>query len=390
MSIIDIVHTDVVFGRRPKEALKLLDQGGDRALIQKETGNIVGVNDVSLSINSGEIFALMGLSGSGKSTLLKTINGLVPITRGEISINIDEKEHFKLRKVSKQALRRLRTHHVAMVFQKFALLPWKTVAQNIAFGLEIAHSNKAILAQQVKKSAALVGLSGWEDRYPHELSGGMQQRVGLARALATDAKILLMDEPFSALDPLIRSSLQQELLHLQKTLKKTIVFVTHDVDEAIKLGNRIGIMKDGSLIQIGEPDEIIAQPKNQYVKDFIAHIDQRKLLKARGLMIPIHELETLNLKVSIDRGNSYSCLLDENGHPRRAICGDKEGRIIPWTLFQSGSLNPNDLILGNEHLPLKDVIDIVCTTKRPMIIKDSFGKMTGAITPQSILLALAK
>lgn len=388
-SIIDISNLDVVFNPT-KEALALMDQGQDRAFIRKKTGAIVGVKAASLSINPGEIFVLMGLSGSGKSTLLKAINGLIPITRGEIQINIEGQEPFRLTQCKRADLRRLRTRHVAMVFQKFALLPWKTVAQNIAFGLEIAHVDKAFLAEQVKKSAFLVGLSGWEDRFPHELSGGMQQRVGLARALATDAKILLMDEPFSALDPLIRTTLQQELLNLQNTLKKTILFVSHDVDEAIKLGNRIAIMKDGQIIQVGEAQEIIANPASQYVKDFIAHVDQTKFLKAKGVMIPISELKSIDdLIVSIDQGGTIRCLLDKNGHPRRALCGDKEGRIIPWTLFQSGSFGPNDLIIASDSLPVKDVIDAVCKTKRPMLIKDSLGKMIGAITTESILLALA-
>lgn len=389
MSIIEISHLNIVFGQKTKDALKLIKDGEDRASIKKKTGCLAAVKDASLSIKAGEIFSIMGLSGSGKSTLLKAINGLVSITSGEVNINL-ENEHFSLSKVDDKALRRLRTRHVSMVFQKFALLPWKTVGQNIAFGLEIAHADKAEIAKQVKKCAALVGLSAWEDRYPHELSGGMQQRVGLARALATDAKILLMDEPFSALDPLIKADLQQELLHLQKTLKKTILFVTHDVDEAIKLGNKIAIMKDGSIIQVGHADEIIAQPKNQYVKDFIAHIDQTKFLKAKSLMEPLSELRKDGLYVNLDQGNYFRCLLDDAGIPRRSSLGNLEGRIVPWALFQSGSLSPNDLILGTENLSMKDVIDAVLKTKRPLLIKDVDGKLLGAITTESILEALAK
>jgi glycine betaine/proline transport system ATP-binding protein len=387
MNIIDINNLDIVFGQKPKKALMLLDQGQDREIIRKNTGNIIGVRNISLAIKACEIFSIMGLSGSGKSTLLRAINGLVPITRGQININIDQ-ESFKLLDINPVELRRLRSRHVAMVFQKFALLPWKTVAQNIAFGLELAHVDKDFLAKQVKKSIALVGLSSWEDRYPHELSGGMQQRVGLARALATDAKILLMDEPFSALDPLIKKSLQDELLHLQKTLKKTILFVTHDVDEAFKLGNQIAIMKDGSIIQSGQADEILASPKSTYVKDFLSHVDQTKFIKAKNLMIPLAKLNSSDKLVSLDQEGIYNCLLDENFCPKNSLCKGVKGNIIPWAFSQN--LDQSDLALGHEELALKEIINALCKTKKPMIIKDHTDKMVGAITMESILSILGQ
>lgn len=394
MSIIDIANLDIIFGKKPHEGLVLLDRGKSRDEIKEKTGLIVGVNNVTLSINVGEIFVLMGLSGSGKSTLLRAINGLTPITRGQIDLTFhdgNQATRYSIANAENATLRKIRSRHVTMVFQKFALLPWKTVRENVAFGLEIAHAPKASMEQKVKESIDLVGLSGWEKHYPKELSGGMQQRVGLARALATDADILLMDEPFSALDPLIKAHLQQELLHVQKTLRKTILFVTHDLDEAFKLGSRIAIMQNGSIVQIGRAEEIVAHPKNQYVREFVAHIDQTKLLRARAIMTCLSELRfnSHESSVTLDKDGVFRCLLDEGGRPRRSLIGDSEGRIVPWTLFQSGSFTDNDIILGNEHLMIRDVIDAVGRTKRPMVIQDKSGKMIGAVTTDSILSALA-
>lgn len=394
MTVINIAKLDIVFGNKPKNALALIDAGKSRQEILEQTGQIVGVQNANLSINAGEIFVFMGLSGSGKSTLLRAINGLVPISRGQITITIGEGEkpqQIDVADADLETLRLVRMHHVAMVFQNSALLPWKTVAQNVAFGLEIAHTNKMVIEQKVKENLALVGLTQWANRMPNELSGGMQQRVGLARALATDAQILLMDEPFSALDPLIKSHLQQELLHLQKALNKTILFVTHDLDEALKLGNRIAIMQDGKIIQIGRAEDIVSNPKTVYVKNFVATIDQTRLLRARAIMIALTDLPVnhADSSVLLDQSGNYRCLLDEGGRPRRSLCGDVEGRIIPWTLYQSGTFSQNDIVLGNEYLMIKDVIEAVGRTKRPMVIQDKSGKMIGAVTTDSILTALA-
>lgn len=394
MSIIEISKLDVVFGKNSKLALPLLDAGKSRQEIIESCGQIVGVENASFTVNAGEIFVLMGLSGSGKSTLLRAINGLVPISRGQITITIAEDgdtHHVRVADADAEILRTLRMHHLTMVFQNSALMPWKTVAQNVAFGLELAQAPKSAIEQKVKEMLAMVGLSQWAHHYPRQLSGGMQQRVGIARALATNASIVLMDEPFSALDPLIKSQMQQELLHLQRTLNKTIMFVTHDLDEALKIGNRIAIMQDGKIIQIGRAEDIVSNPKTIYVKNFVANIDQTRLLRAKTIMTSISEL-TINQadsSVLLDCSGVYRCLLDESGRPRRSLCGDLEGRIIPWTLFQSGTFNQNDIILGNEYLMIKDVIKAVGRTKRPMVIQDKSGKMIGAVTTDSILNALA-
>lgn len=394
MHVISISNLDIVFGNHKNQALALLDAGRGRDEIREKTGQIVGVNHANLNINKGEIFVLMGLSGSGKSTLLRAINGLCPITRGEIILTINEQgleKTFSIAELDPVSMRHMRSKHISMVFQKFALLPWKNVLDNVAFGLEIARVSKNIREQRAYQCLELVGLSEWAKRLPKELSGGMQQRVGLARALATDASILLMDEPFSALDPLIRNHLQQELLHLQKSLNKTIIFVSHDLEEALKIGSRIAIMQDGSIVQSGSAEEIVAKPKTAYVKDFVANIDHMRLLKARAIMITIGDLKFSDdhMAVFLDQSGIYRCLLDENGRPRRSICHDLEGRIVPWTLYQSGTFADNDIVLGNEHLMIKDVINAVGRTKKPMIIQDKSGKMIGAVTTESILRALS-
>jgi len=281
--IVRFRDVDIVFGNRPAAALSLIDQGMSRADIQAETGHVVGVKGASLDVHEGEIVVLMGLSGSGKSTLLRCVNGLNKVTRGAVEV-YDGNDCLDLATCTAAELRRLRMGRVAMVFQQFALLPWRTVAENVGLGLELAGVGKAERADRVATQLELVGLQDRADARVHELSGGMQQRVGLARAFATDAPVLLMDEPFSALDPLIRTRLQDELLDLQSRLKKTIIFVSHDLDEAIKLGNRIAIMEGGVIVQTGSPEDIVLQPANDYVADFVAHMNPLQVLRAETIM----------------------------------------------------------------------------------------------------------
>ncbi|MFW5679819.1 MAG: ATP-binding cassette domain-containing protein, partial [Pseudomonadota bacterium] len=238
---------DVIFGARPRAALDLVDQGLDTREIKERTGQVVAVRGADLEVPEGRITVVMGLSGSGKSTLLRTVNGLAPIARGAVHVDDGAGGTVDVARIGRPALRRLRQERIAMVFQGFALLPWRTVADNVGFGLELRGTETGERRRIIAEKLALVGLEGWEDRWVHELSGGMQQRVGLARALATDAPVLLMDEPFSALDPLIRDHLQNELLDLQARLQKTILFVSHDLEEAMKLGHRIAIMEAGRI-----------------------------------------------------------------------------------------------------------------------------------------------
>jgi len=273
----------IVFGEKPQVALPLMDQGQDRPEIQKATGQVLGVHDCSLEVETGEIVVLMGLSGSGKSTLLRAVNGLNPVARGEVLVN-DGGGMVSVTHADKATLRRLRLTRIAMVFQQFGLLPWRSVRENVGLGLELGGMERAERVAKVDEQLALVGLSDWAERRVGELSGGMQQRVGLARAFATDAPILLMDEPFSALDPLIRNRLQDELLDLQSRLRRTIIFVSHDLDEAFKLGNRIAIMEGGRIVQCGTPREIFSAPASAYVADFVAEMNPLRVLCARDAM----------------------------------------------------------------------------------------------------------
>jgi glycine betaine/proline transport system ATP-binding protein len=279
-------RTCIVFGGDPGAALPLMDDGLDRPAIKDRTGQVLGVHDCSLEVGEGEIVVLMGLSGSGKSTLLRAVNGLNPVVRGACLVR-DGADWVDPARCGAARLRRLRATRVSMVFQGFGLLPWRTVAENVGLGLELAGVPSAARRAKVAEQLALVGLSDWADRKVGELSGGMRQRVGLARAFATEAPVLLMDEPFSALDPLIRARLQDELLDFQRRLKRTILFVSHDLEEAVKLGQRIAIMEGGRIVQTATPADIVLRPANPYVADFVAHLNPVTVLRARDVATPL-------------------------------------------------------------------------------------------------------
>jgi glycine betaine/proline transport system ATP-binding protein len=287
-AVLEFRRVDILFcaasGRRARanaiaQALAQLDAGGTRSEIVEKTGVVVGVTNATLSVERGEISVLMGLSGSGKSTLLRAANGLNTVTRGQVLVRDGETTVDLGANCDAATLRRIRRVRIAMVFQQFGLLPWRTVRDNIGFGLELrgdpAEKRRRIIDEQLE----LVGLAQWGDRYCSELSGGMQQRVGLARAFATDADILLMDEPFSALDPLIRRKLQDELLALQERVKKTILFVSHDLDEALKLGDKVTILEGGRIVQTGTGRDIVERPADEYVAEFVRHVNPRTAMK---------------------------------------------------------------------------------------------------------------
>ncbi|WP_249678283.1 quaternary amine ABC transporter ATP-binding protein [Pseudomonas abieticivorans] len=261
---IEVRNVFKIFGPHPDKALALISQGQGKDQVLAATGCVVGVNDLSLSIEAGEIFVVMGLSGSGKSTLVRHINRLIDPTGGQILVDGQD-----ILKLDLPALREFRRTRISMVFQSFGLMPHRTVLENVAYGLKVRGESKATCQARAAHWIGIVGLQGYEQSWPHQLSGGMRQRVGLARALAADTEIILMDEAFSALDPLIRAEMQDQLLELQQSLHKTIVFITHDLDEAIRLGNRIAILKDGRLIQVGTPREILYQPADDYVDRFV-------------------------------------------------------------------------------------------------------------------------
>lgn len=261
-----------IFGRREAAALELVRQGRDKDQVLAETGCVVGVNGLSLSIEAGEIFVIMGLSGSGKSTLVRHLNRLIDPTSGSIRVDGENILAYDM-----QQLRRFRRHKISMVFQGFGLLPHKTVLGNVAYGLKLRGESRTVRETHAQHWIEAVGLKGYERKWPHQLSGGMRQRVGLARALATDTEIILMDEAFSALDPLIRAEMQDQLLELQQRLHKTIVFITHDLDEAVRLGNRIAILRDGQLIQVGSPQHILNEPADEYVDRFVRRYRNRSI-----------------------------------------------------------------------------------------------------------------
>ena len=274
-----------IFGDRADEALKAIhSEGLGKAEVLERFDCVVGVADASFEIERGELFCVMGLSGSGKSTLVRHVNRLLEPTAGQILIGDED-----VVGLSPEALRDLRNRRVAMVFQNFGLMPHRTVRDNVAMPLEIRGTGKARRWEEADRVLELVELSGWEDKYAHELSGGMQQRVGLARAIASDPEILLMDEPFSALDPLIRKQLQDQFMELSRALKKTTMFITHDLDEAIRIGHRIAIMKDGRIVQVGQPEQIILNPADDYVADFVAGISKLNMIFAHSVMMPVDE-----------------------------------------------------------------------------------------------------
>lgn len=278
-------NVSIVFGEKPENALPLMDAGKDRAEVQRETQQVLGVHNCNLDVAEGEILVLMGLSGSGKSTLLRAVNALNPVVRGNVEVRT-QSGMVDVTHADAKSLRDIRQHAVAMVFQQFGLLPWRSVRENVGLGLELGGMGRAEKTDKVNAQLELVGLSDWADRKVSELSGGMQQRVGLARAFATEAPILLMDEPFSALDPLIRTRLQDELLELQAKLNRTLIFVSHDLDEAFKLGDRIAIMEGGRIVQCGTPQEIFTDPATDYVADFVAHMNPLGVLCAHDVMSP--------------------------------------------------------------------------------------------------------
>ncbi|MEQ8393382.1 MAG: choline ABC transporter ATP-binding protein [Thalassospira sp.] len=377
---IEFENIDVIFGNRQEESLALLDAGKTRAEIAKANNNVLGVAGVSLNVPQGEICVLMGLSGSGKSSLLRCVNGLNTVSRGALRVR-DGDWMEDVTKCDGPTLRKLRRECVAMVFQQFGLLPWRTVAENVGFGLELRGMDPKERRDVVQEKLALVGLDQWADKYAHELSGGMQQRVGLARAFATDAPILLMDEPFSALDPLIRNRLQDELLDLQEKLNKTILFVSHDLDEAMKLGNSIAIMEGGYVVQHGTPEDIALRPANEYVADFVAHMNPVHILRGRAIMHSVTKEERISSgDIALDDHDMHITVKD--GVVQSATSG-KNGALT--LIHYDGTLpaefdgTDNSVVfVAQDDVLLKDLIDMRSITQNPVILTRD-GKISGTL-----------
>ncbi|MEZ8444534.1 choline ABC transporter ATP-binding protein [Vibrio splendidus] len=369
MDAITIKNLDVVFGNKSKQALELLDQGKTRQEIIDETGQVVGVDNVSLTVEEGEICVLMGLSGSGKSSLLRAVNGLNESSRGSLAIKDGDKQVDLGEQCDEATLRHLRTHRVSMVFQKFALMPWLNVLDNVAFGLEMQGVAKDVRRAKAREQLEMVGLAEWETKYPHELSGGMQQRVGLARAFAMDTDILLMDEPFSALDPLIRAQLQDELILLQNKLNKTILFVSHDLDEALKIGNNIAIMESGKLIQHGKPEEIVLTPKTEYVKDFVAHTNPLNVLKGRSLMQPLDSLTQENESWKICDSKD---LWIEQSEGALSVKGESTLALVEWSESDDlTAINASSVVVTSPEIGMRDAIKLKQISNHPILLVEN-------------------
>jgi glycine betaine/proline transport system ATP-binding protein len=386
-------HVDVVFGDRVAEALALLDRGEGRDAILDKTGALVAVHDASVFVNEGEILVLMGLSGSGKSSLLRCINGLNRVSRGRIMVH-DGQGEVDVTSCDEAKLRQMRRNRISMVFQQFALMPWLSVRDNIGFGLDIRGLERAERDRIVDEKIKLVRLDRFADKFPHELSGGMQQRVGLARAFATEADILLMDEPFSALDPLIREHLQDELIELQRSLRKTIVFVSHDLDEALKIGSRIAIMEAGRVVQFGLPEDIILNPVNDYVRQFVASMNPLTVLKGGTLMRPLAELKRDPAdpsKIQLDRAGRCLCRLDARGRPTDLTVAGASGKFIPYaTDLDLARLAGNVMVTGNARTPMRAAVMVRQVTLRPLVLLGPEGELIGVVGEHELYRGMLK
>ncbi|MBP1933062.1 glycine betaine/L-proline ABC transporter ATP-binding protein ProV [Ammoniphilus resinae] len=376
-----------IFGKSSKKALQLLNEGKSKEQILKETGSTVGVNRASFEVRPGEIFVIMGLSGSGKSTLVRLLNRLIEPTIGQVFI--DGKDVVKM---SKEELREVRRKKISMVFQKFALFPHRTVLENTEYGLEIQGVEKSNRSKKALEALELVGLKGYENQYPSQLSGGMQQRVGLARALANDPDILLMDEAFSALDPLIRKDMQDELLELQSTMEKTIVFITHDLDEALRIGDRIALMKDGNIVQIGTPEEILMHPSNEYVERFVEDVDLSKVLTAGHVMrraetVQIDKGPRVALKLMKDLGISSIYVVDKQQILLGAITAKDALEAAEKNQSLKDFLDKDINVVGTETL-LIDLFDIVSSSTIPVAVTDEKNRLKGILIKGAVLGAL--
>ncbi len=378
-----------IFGPQPAQAVDLLRQGETKAAILARTGHVVAVAGVSLAVSPRTIFAIMGLSGSGKSTLLRCVNRLVEPTAGRVLVEGEE-----VTAMDEAGLRELRSRRIGMVFQHFALFPHRTVLANVAFGLEIRKVPRRERERKAAEALELVGLAGWADRYPDQLSGGMQQRVGLARALAAAPDILLMDEPFSALDPVIRKEMQRELLHLQARVQKTVIFITHDLDEAVALGQQIAIMRDGRLVQIGSPTEILIEPADDEVRRFVQDMDVSKVITAERLAVPVAYLAGLEeapahaLEACRRLGLGH-LIAGEFGRPKGGIeVRELEARVRAGAPASLGQLPLGEVAVVEAQQSLREILPLLATTRLPVaVLKD--GHVVGTVSEREVIAALA-
>lgn len=387
---VEVKNLTKIFGKRGPKVKELIAQGKTKAEILEQTGATVGVNQASFHVNEGEIFVIMGLSGSGKSTLIRMVNRLIEPTRGTISIDGQD-----LITLNKKELREVRRQKMSMIFQNFALFPNRTILENTAYGLEIKGVEKSVREQKAHEALELVGLHGYDQQYPQQLSGGMQQRVGLARGLANDAEILLMDEAFSALDPLNRKDMQDELLDLQEKMHKTIIFISHDLNEALRIGDRIMIMKDGVIVQTGTPEDILTHPADDYVKRFIEDVDRTRVLTVANVMIRPNT-------VNIDKDGPRLALrrMQENEissvyvvDNARKFVGFADAKDVVG-LLHSGSRDlrsvvQTDVPTTHPDVAVNNLMDQLSSTPIPFAVLDDDNHLVGIIVRGAVLGAIA-
>lgn len=387
---IEVKNLVKIFGPQSHKALTMLQNGMKKDEILAETGNTVGINNISFEVQPGEIFVVMGLSGSGKSTILRCLNRLIEPTAGSIIIDGQDITNLKIKD-----LRKVRQQKTAMVFQQFALLPHRNVLQNTVYGLEIQGVSKEKREKRALESLNMVGLSGYEKSYPDELSGGMKQRVGLARALTNDSDILLMDEAFSALDPLIREEMQVELLNLQNRMNKTIVFITHDLNEALKIGDRIAFVRDGILVQVGTPEEIISQPADNYVAKFVKSVDRTKILSVRDVMskpqpqISLRDGPHVALRMMQEHMISSIFVVDRPGHLKGLITVEAAVEASQAGVETLQNMSLLNIPTIKEDMLIQQVLKTVLEEKYPVAVVDHDNIFVGILAKSAVLAVIA-
>ena len=379
-----------VFGDGPERVFQPEYAEMSRADIQAELGVVVGLRDVSFAVSAGQIFVVMGLSGSGKSTLVRCLIRLIEATRGQIRFDGEDIHAY-----SQAEMMQFRRSKVAMVFQHYALLPHRRVLDNVAYGLEIRGMEKEARHMAAAKAIETVGLKGWEDYYPHEMSGGMQQRVGLARALAVDTDVVLMDEPFSGLDPLIRREMQDELVSLQSELQKTIVFITHDLNEALKLGDRIAIMRDGEIIQEGSPEEIVTLPSDEYVTEFVRDVSRAKVIRAKAIM---RESDTVvyewqgpraALHVMMDHGADAAFLVARDFTLRGILTAEQARDLVSQRRERLEDVQVAEAVIADPDEYIETIIPKAAGTEHPIAVVGDGGRLLGEIPRGDLLMGMS-
>ncbi len=385
---VKVDHLYKIFGRSPEDAIDRLKRGETKDDILRETGTVVGVADATFDVEQGQVFMVMGLSGSGKSTLIRCLNRLLPVTSGHVYIDDDD-----VTSIDERRLRELRRTKMAMVFQHFALFPHKTVVENVEYGLMVRGLAMRQRREKAMETLDLVGLQGWQNHYPESLSGGMQQRVGLARALATDPEILLMDEAFSALDPLIRREMQDELIQLQRTVQKTIIFITHDLSEALKLGDQVAVMRDGAIIQIGTPEEIVSGPADEYVAAFTQDVDRGRVFTVSAIMRKsetlLHQHDIVSTAMHRMRETSRDLLyvVDQENYPLGVIHEEDVARGIRLDIEDLGKVMRTDFDTTAANSTLADVYDL-CSSGVPIAVVDANDRLLGEVNALDVLANL--